>query len=151
MIVDVLAAAEKYESINPGFARGFEFLRRQDLAALEPGRHEIDGENVFALVVVDSGKKAADSVMEVHRAYIDIQFTLAGRDQLGWMPLAECTNPAADFDAEQDYQLFECQPETWCRTGPGQFAIFFPEDAHMPLVAAGQLHKVVIKVAVDPA
>ena len=149
MILDVLTAADKYRTVNAGFGKGFDFLRRTDLADLEAGRHDIDGDKVFAMVVKDAGKGPEESVMEVHRSYIDIQYTLAGNDDLGWMALSDCTSPVDEFDAEQDYQLYKCQPSVWCRTGPGAFAIFFPEDAHMPMVSAGELHKVVIKVAVD--
>ena len=149
MILDVLDAAEKYRPVNSGFGKGFDFLRRDDLAELDAGRHEIDGDRVFAMVVKDRGKPRAESVMEIHRAYIDIQYVVAGSDDLGWMPLSDCSGVTADFDEEQDYQLFSCQPDTWLCTGPGAFAIFFPEDAHMPMVSAGELHKVVVKVAVD--
>ncbi|PIZ99843.1 MAG: YhcH/YjgK/YiaL family protein, partial [Candidatus Levybacteria bacterium CG_4_10_14_0_2_um_filter_35_8] len=31
------------------------------------------------------------------------------------------------------------------------FCIFFPEDAHAPLVGKGQVRKVIFKVAVNPA
>ena len=41
------------------------------------------------------------------------------------------------------------EPDAWLATKSGAFAIFFPEDAHMPLISAGQLHKVVVKVAVE--
>ncbi|MGC8779540.1 MAG: YhcH/YjgK/YiaL family protein [Anaerolineae bacterium] len=30
--------------------------------------------------------------------------------------------------------------------GPGEFAIFFPDDAHLPMISDGELHKVVMKV-----
>ena len=149
MILDVLGAAERYLSVNPGFAKGFEFLRGKTLADLDPGRHEIDDDLVFAMVVRADGKGRDESVMEVHRDYIDIQYTVAGTDDLGWKPLSTCTDPTAAFNQEEDYQLFKCQPDTWLCTGPGAFAIFFPEDAHMPLISSGELHKVVVKVAVD--
>jgi beta-galactosidase beta subunit len=32
--------------------------------------------------------------------------------------------------------------------GPGEFAIYFPEDAHLPLISDGELQKVVLKVPV---
>ena len=149
MILDVLNAAEKYHSVNAGFAKGFDFLRGEGLADLDAGRHEIDGDRVFALVVKAQGKGPEESMMEVHQDYIDIQYAVAGTDELGWGPLSTCTDPTADFDAGEDYQLFKSQPDTWLRTGPGAFAIFFPEDAHMPLISSGELHKVVVKVAVD--
>ena len=149
MILDVLDAAEKYHSVNAGFAKGFEFLRGKGLADLEAGRQEIDGDRIFAIVVKAQGKGPEESLMEVHRDYIDIQYTVAGTDQLGWRPLSTCTDPTADFNSEEDCQLFKSQPDTWLCTGPGAFAIFFPEDAHMPMISKGELHKVVVKVAVD--
>ena len=44
--------------------------------------------------------------------------------------------------------LFTDQPTAWTAVGPGEFAIFFPEDAHLPLISDGELHKVVVKVQV---
>ena len=40
------------------------------------------------------------------------------------------------------------RPAAWFPLGRGQFAVFFPDDAHAPLAATGSLHKVVIKVEV---
>ena len=37
----------------------------------------------------------------------------------------------------------------WIATPPGAFCIFFPEDAHAPLVSAGNIRKVIFKIAVD--
>ena len=53
MILDVLECIEQYASLNPHFAAAFEFLHRADIADLLEGRNEIDGDNVFAMVVKD--------------------------------------------------------------------------------------------------
>jgi beta-galactosidase beta subunit len=29
------------------------------------------------------------------------------------------------------------------------FVVFFPEDAHLPLIGSGLIHKVVVKIATD--
>jgi beta-galactosidase beta subunit len=47
------------------------------------------------------------------------------------------------------YQFFTDPPEAWLPVHNGTFAIFFPEDAHLPLISPGQIHKVVVKVAVN--
>ena len=48
MVLDTLENADAYNALNSGFAKAFEFLRRNDLAQLDEGRHEIDGERVYA-------------------------------------------------------------------------------------------------------
>jgi beta-galactosidase beta subunit len=46
MIFDCLANAHLYLPLGQGLGRALEYLRQTDLAALEPGRYEIDGANV---------------------------------------------------------------------------------------------------------
>ncbi|NJD55400.1 MAG: DUF386 domain-containing protein, partial [Nitrospirae bacterium] len=43
-------------------------------------------------------------------------------------------------------QFFVDKPDAWLSVEAGAFAIFFPEDAHMPLISPGRIHKVVVKV-----
>jgi YhcH/YjgK/YiaL family protein len=149
MILDVLENADKYGALNPGFTRAVEFLKRPDLRELSVGRHEIDGHRVFAMVARDQGRKREDAELEAHENYIDIQFVLSGVDEMGWRPTATCTNISVPYDAEKDLKFFKDRPDAWLATHPGAFAIFFPEDAHMPLIASGELHKIIVKVAVD--
>ena len=149
MILDILENARCYMPLNKGLARAFEFLTRPDLAELPAGRHEIDGDRVYALVVEGPGRQPADAMLETHQKYIDIQLVLAGTDEMGWSPLSSCEEPAGEYDPEGDAQLFTDQPEAWVSARPGVFAIFFPEDAHMPMISSGELRKVVAKVAID--
>ena len=149
MILDTLYNADLYLGINPGLAAGFEFLRRTDLAELSSGRHEIDGDEVFALVVREKGKPASEALLESHLNYLDIQYVIEGRDQLGWKTTSTCVEPTAPYDPDTDLQFFRDAPNTWLATGPGSYAIFLPDDAHMPLISDGDLHKVVIKIAVN--
>lgn len=148
MILDTLARAERYLALHPLFARAFEFLRSTDLGALEPGMHTIQGEQLFAIVEACSGCTRAEAKLECHRRYIDIQLVLEGSDEMGWKPLAECKDPAMDYDAARDIRFFNDAPSSWIATPPGSFCIFFPDDAHAPLVSGGMIRKVVVKIAV---
>ena len=47
MIIDNLANAEKYISLNKDFKLVFDFLKNNNLADLECGRHELRGNEVF--------------------------------------------------------------------------------------------------------
>ncbi|HEY1784449.1 MAG TPA: YhcH/YjgK/YiaL family protein [Pirellulales bacterium] len=150
MILDRVEQTARYTVLHPLLAAGFEFLAKADLASLPAGRHEIDGERVFALVGHDTGRGQAGARLEVHRRYLDIQVSLDGRERIGWRPLAECRLVADAYDAERDIAFFADEPTAWLPLGRGWFAVFFPDDAHAPLATSGTLHKVVIKVAVQP-
>lgn len=148
MIFDTLANAERYAALHHRFPRAFEFLRGTNLKALAPGRYPIDGENLIAIVEAVPGRSRIAAKLECHRKYIDIQLVLDGIDEMGWKPLHECRVPLGDFNAEKDIQFFRDTPASWVITPPGAFCIFFPEDAHAPLVGTGEIRKVIVKVAV---
>lgn len=150
MILDVLENAHRYLALHKGFAKAFEFLLRPDLKELPVEKYEIDGEHVYAMVSKNPGRRKEDALLETHERHIDIQLLLAGIDDMGWKPKSLCKQPFGEYDQKADVQFFADEPDTRLSTGSGAFAIFFPEDAHMPLISPGQLHKVVVKVAVDP-
>ena len=148
MILAKLDGADRYAELHPLFGRAFAFLRDTDLHALAPGRYEIEGEQLFALVEACPGRTREEARLECHRRYIDIQLVLEGVDQMGWKPLAECVNPQTEYDAARDIRFFNDAPASWIATPPGSFCLFFPDDAHAPLVSAGAIRKVVVKIAV---
>jgi YhcH/YjgK/YiaL family protein len=148
MILDTLANADRYSALHPRFAAAFEFLRRPGLETLQPGRFPIQGDDLFAIVAHANGRRREEAKLECHRKYIDIQFVFGGNDQMGWLPTADCRQPQADYDADKDIRFFDDAPAAWVDTPAGSFCIFFPEDAHAPLVSEQAIRKVVLKVAV---
>jgi biofilm protein TabA len=148
MILASLAEADRYAALHPLFARAFEFLRGTDLSSLAPGKHTVDGERIFAIVEDCAGRTRAEAKLECHRRYIDIQLVLDGVDEMGWKPVAECLDPATEYDAARDIRFFSDAPASWIATPAGAFCLFFPDDAHAPLVSTGRVRKVVVKIAV---
>lgn len=149
MIQDAFAMAGHYAALNPGLARAFAFLERPDAADLPEGRHEVDGERVFAVVARGAGRDRAGALLEVHDRYIDVQCILKGVDRMGWKPRRDCVRPEGAFDPGRDVGFFADAPDAWLDTRAGQFAILFPHDAHMPMISVGPIHKIIFKVAVD--
>lgn len=149
MILDTLENAHCYFALNKGFAVAFEFLKRPDLKELPVGRYEIDGDRVHAMVVRGPGRRIDDARLETHEQNIDVQLVLTGADQIGWKPKSSCSQPLGGYDPDSDLQLFADEPDAYLSTRPGAFAMFFPEDAHMPMISAGEIHKVIAKIAVD--
>lgn len=150
MIVDRLERAEAYLPLHPAFAKAFAFLRQEGLADLPPGRHDIDGDRVFAAISREPGRKRSEVKLESHKKYIDIQYIIDGSEEMGWKPTGACHDIANAYRADNDIQFFNDKPATWATVLPGSFALFFPQDAHAPLVSDGEIHKVVLKIAVDP-
>lgn len=148
MILDTLAQADRYSALHPLFARAFAFLCQAGLGTLAPGRHAIEGEQLFAIVEHGTGRTRAQAQLECHRRYIDIQLVLEGTDEMGWKPVAQCASPATDYDAARDIRFFSDAPSSWIATPAGSFCLFFPDDAHAPLVSLGFIRKVVVKIAV---
>ncbi|HSI96029.1 MAG: YhcH/YjgK/YiaL family protein [Methylophilaceae bacterium] len=148
MIFDVLANADRYSAMHSLFPRAFAFLRDTDLLALAPGRYPIEGDSLFAIVEEADGRSRADAKLECHRKYIDIQFVLRGMDEMGWSPLCTCREPVAGYSDKRDIEFFHDAPASWVAVPAGAFCVFFPEDAHAPLVGVAPIRKVVLKIAV---
>ncbi|MEQ1663140.1 MAG: YhcH/YjgK/YiaL family protein [Thiobacillus sp.] len=148
MILDSLANSGRYATLHPLFARAFEFLRSTDLKSLAPGKHTVQGEQIFAIVEACQGRTRTEAQLECHRRYIDIQLVLEGVDEMGWKPLSECVNPATDYNEARDIRFFNDTPSSWITTPAGSFCLFFPDDAHAPLVSDGFIRKIVVKIAV---
>ena len=146
MILSQIKEADRYLNINPHFAKAFAFLTQDGLAELAPGRHEIDGDNVYAMVIKGTGQTRSKAKLEVHRKYIDVQYVISGPDDMGWKDLKACKDSLGPYDPQDDAELFGDTPSTWVGVGAGAFAIFFPEDAHAPGASENDFHKVVVKV-----
>lgn len=151
MILDNANAADRYAVLHPLFLRAFEYIRDTDLFALAPGRYNIVGDDLIAIVELVPGKTREMARLEAHRRYIDIQLVLDGDEQMGWKPLADCYNPVSEHSMEKDIRFFHDTPASWISVPPDHFCIFFPEDAHAPLVSVGLIRKVIFKVAVNPS
>jgi biofilm protein TabA len=150
MILSTYSQSGRYAVLHPLFPRAFEYIRNTDLMSLAPGHHPILGKDLFAIVEHEAGRTRAEAQLESHRRYIDIQMVLEGIDEMGWKPLADCREPVDDYSAERDIRFFRDAPASWIAVPSGAFCIFFPEDAHAPLVSTGIIRKAVFKIALKP-
>jgi len=146
MILDYLNNINCYEKLHPEFKKAFKFLQNNDLINMPVGKHEIDGDNLFVILDKSHGRKKEDAMLEIHRKYIDIQLVLEGTDEMGWESKLKCVNPFDKYNAENDIQFFKDSPSNWFTVKKGMFAIFFPDDVHLPLIGNSMIHKAVVKV-----
>ena len=148
MIIDAGAYCHAYKSLHPLLERGFRFLADADLRSFAPGRHAVDGDRMYLSIDHTQGRGRDGARLEAHRRYIDIQYTIAGHEEIGWLPLAECGAPAGGYDETRDIAFFDRRPSTWLAVPEGTFVVFFPQDAHAPLAGRGPVKKAIMKVAV---
>ncbi len=139
--------ADRYLALHPDFPAAIAFLCSQPLADLPQGRIEIAG-TVYATVSRSPARQRSEASLEAHHRYIDIQFVISGVEEMGWRARSRCQRPQAQYDSEKDIEFFADTPDSYVTVRPGEFVVFFPDDAHAPLIGTGVVHKVVIKMLV---
>lgn len=152
MITSTLSQLHWYTLMSPHFAKAIDFALTTDLAALPVGKHEIDGENVFAIINEYITKSATECEWESHRKYADIQVVIAGSEKFGYSPQTN-QQPSVPYAADKDVILY---PGSEAASGyillnPGEFIIFFPSDLHQPELFNNRpepVKKLVLKVKV---
>ena len=84
MIIDKLENLKNYASVNPLFPKVVEFLQQNDLNALEAGKHEIVGKDLFVNIQMAKGRTPAEAIIETHNNMIDIQIPLSDAETFGY-------------------------------------------------------------------
>ena len=149
MIVDTIQNASKYYSVHPLFARAFEYIQQTDLANAADGKSDI-AEGLKAIYSNKPGTTAEASLakFECHNNNIDIQVCINGKETIGWKPREKCVTENGGYNPEKDVQFYNERPDMYFQLTNGQFAIFFPEDVHAPMIGEGEIKKLVIKVKI---
>ena len=148
MVLDKIENSKIYESLNLKFAKAFEFILKTDFSQLSDGKYEIENDNVFALVQEYNTKDAKEAKLEAHKKYIDIQYIHSGIELIG---LATLQNQLPFSDITEQDIAFYAGDASFMKIEAGMFAIFFPDDLHMPgikLIQSSKVKKVVVKVCV---
>ena len=134
---------------SPLFAKAIEFIRQTDLLNQPDGKVEI-AEGLTAIFTNTPGKtrEASLAKFECHDKNIDIQVCINGLETIGWKPREKCETPNGVYNSEKDVRFYSDAPDTFFQLTNGQFAIFYPEDVHAPMIGEGLIKKLVIKVKI---
>jgi biofilm protein TabA len=122
MIIDETANHTRYRSLGTRIGRALEYLAKTDFASVEDGKHPIEGDDIFALLMSYDTEPESVRRFEAHRKYLDVQCILSGTEIISRLQLT-----------------------------PGTFAMFYPEDAHKPNCAWDDpqpVRKTVVKVRI---
>lgn len=143
--------AQEKMAVAPALQQGLQYLKTTDLVNLPLGRHEIDGDNMFALVSEYETEPMENKLPEAHGKYIDIQCISLGEEVIGCSFLTDRCQIERDELREKDIIFYkQVEQETNILLTPGRYAILFPQDVHRPGCTnktAHQVKKIVIKIA----
>jgi biofilm protein TabA len=149
MIIDSLENAGRYTSIHPLFAEAFEYIKTLDLKNAEIGKTDLS-DGLKIIVAEKVGMKQEESVakFECHNQNIDIQLCISGKEQMGWKPRQSCSSAKGEYNAEKDVLFYNDAPDMFFELTDNQFAIFFPEDVHAPMIGDEVIKKLIVKVKI---
>ena len=149
MIIDNLKNAKQYYGISNRVKKALRYLKDTDLQNIEIGKHEIDGKNIFVIVSEYETKNIEQGKWEAHRKYIDIQFVVYGKEKIGYSCINEM-KASTEYNETKDI-LFLKGEGVMLTVNEGTFALFAPEDVHMPGIKAKieqNVKKIVIKILI---
>ena len=150
MIIDQLSNFTFYQALHPRLARALTILRDGALQPRPPGRHDIDGQEMYAIVNEYITELQTQGKWEAHRKYWDVQLVVSGVERMGYANIRNMT-VAQPYDAACDAEFFD-GAGSFLTVHAGMFAVFAPHDVHMPGIAdgaPGPVRKIVVKVAMD--
>lgn len=155
MIHDSIDRAARYACLHPRFAAAFSWLR-EHAAAAGPGRHEVDGSDIFVNVDHTAAHAFDPAKFELHRRYVDIQFLVEGEEEI-WVGSPETMSVAVPFAGDKDVSWHRHEGTAGLHRvamRPGDFLVLWPgTEAHQPATApAGAapgdlIRKAIAKVA----
>lgn len=151
MIVGLLSDLAKQKSTLPAaVVRALEAVQKVDIAKLEAGRYEIEGDKLFYLVQDLELRTMEESRAEAHMKYADIQIPVSTAECYGFS-LPQPGLPVTDDQLEAKDLAFYATPDNECFIDavPGTYIVFLPKELHRPGLAIGEkatIRKVVVKV-----
>lgn len=153
MITDILNNLERYKELLPYYSEIETFLASHSLPDLETGKYQIHKDQAFILVNEYETEYSKEKFAESHRTYIDIQILVKGNEIIEYTHIDELIMKDK-YSEENDVIFYEQSkiPVSQIVLKAGDFAIFFPEDAHKPgcnISDSQKVKKAVIKISVD--
>ncbi len=148
MIIDRLKNASWYLGVHKNLELAFKYLQETDFSAIEPGRYEIAGTKIYALIQQYESKPKEKGRWEAHRRYMDIQYVWQGEELFGYAHLDDLTT--ISYDENKDFVTLEGSGN-FLTLPSGSFVIVAPQDAHMPGIAISTpapVKKIVVKVLI---
>ena len=148
MIIDKLSNISNYEGSSKNFKKVFDYIRSIELKTLPVGKHQMPDELGYISIDKIKARSKEGGYPEAHKKYIDIQIPFNVTEMMGWKSVSDCKTLRSPYSEEKDIVFYSDESDFYIPVKPGQFIIFFPGDAHTPLIGSDIIHKAVIKVRI---
>ena len=153
MIFDSIHNAKLYYVLGKNIEKALKILEICSGKAFSPGKHIIDGDNIYTVSLAYTTNDNMGIELEAHRKYIDVMMVLEGEEQFYYKPVGRLQKITWPYDEEKDV-LFAAVDEDCAkvRFPAGYFAVFFPQDAHcanQTYITPSNVKKVIVKVRVE--
>jgi len=149
MVIDKLSNAKQYYGLSGRIEKSLKYLQSTDLEKLGIGKHEIDGKNIFVVVSEYDAKDIEQGKWEAHRNYLDIQYVVSGKEKIGYASIDEM-KMIGEYNQDKDVLFLQGEGDLLL-VNEGAFALFAPQDAHMPGIKVNNgehVKKIVVKILV---
>ena len=148
MIVDTIKNLARYNI--PGRKEIARFLAARNALNIAEPELEINGRSLLVRPSQYRTKDPQEGKFESHRAYMDLQYVLQGAEVMETAP-ADGLEPLGEYDAKGDCQFFAVRNNiSRVLVRAGEFAVFFPGEAHRPCCSPDEgvcdVRKLVFKV-----
>jgi YhcH/YjgK/YiaL family protein len=133
MIFDTIHNASKYYSYSPRVKMALEYLEKnaEELISMPAGRVDIDGDNVYALVLDRPCDPNYNAYWEGHRLYLDIHYVADGEEWFGWSHISNMKETEYVEKVPGEHAKYEGEG-VYFLMRKGDFCLTDLEDIHAP-------------------
>lgn len=149
MILGDLKYIETYTSLSPEIALALRWVAKQIKESFSIGFAELKAGKVIAINDEVAMTPREKLILEAHHKHIYIHVPISGEENMGWSSIDNIKNMMSDYDENNDVVYYGDAPQRIFPVYPGQFTIFFPEDAYAPNIGIGNHKKICIRIAID--
>jgi YhcH/YjgK/YiaL family protein len=152
MILDKISNFEQYKFNSNQIYKALKLLFENEFADLDPGKYVLDGDRLFYMVNEYETTLKDSNELEFHKKYIDVQFMLKGSEIIKHK-LFEDEKPSKEYSSDNDFGMAKVKKFSKILLTQGDFAIFYPNDLHMPGFSssekASKIKKIVFKIQIQ--
>lgn len=149
MILSALNAVSCSYRYPEEIEKALNWLKNNDLAAMETGTYEIEGKDIYAMIQEITTQPFEQRRAEKHDEYVDVQCIISGTERMGYATYTGMEEISENPEGKDICFFKNVANENYVDVPAGAFCIFFTNDIHRPGAAAGEpaaVRKAIVKV-----
>ncbi|MFZ4592524.1 MAG: YhcH/YjgK/YiaL family protein [Ignavibacteria bacterium] len=147
MIIDRIENYCNYKFSNRNISKAIKYILNTDFRNKESGKYELEGDELYYIVNEYRTKSEFETVPELHKKYIDIQYLSEGAERIGYAPYSR-QKVFKKYNNENDIAFYK-SAMSYITLTKGMFAIINTMELHQPGILLKEpeyVKKIVFKV-----